>query len=310
MSANKILYVDDEAMALKYFQRLVEPVAPVITAGSVEEGRRILEEQGMDIAVLVTDQRMPGEQGNALLKYAKQHHPAVVRMLTTAYSDLGDAVEAINRGEIFRYITKPWELEALKADLRNALEMAGLRRERDALLRDKLMVQQNHLMAQRLAGLATMGTVLLGDEARSRSAVLGLARCGAAFGVAEPSVDWARWDQSDVQSAEASRMSALGLKVQTHLATLEPDVDVAQWVGHRLGAQGTKSAVDLLGAPVGNAPTDAEAVLWAGLLHSGGALGLEGGNMPAEQTLVVASAPEAADAWLHQALEWLAGHPH
>ncbi len=147
-------------MALKYFQRLIDPVAPVLTAGSVEEGRSLLDEHGKDIAVLVTDQRMPGEHGNALLKYAKDHHPAVVRMLTTAYSDLGEAVEAVNRGEIFRYIAKPWELEALKADLRTALEMASLRRERDALVRDKLMVLQGQLMSQRLAGLASVGAVV------------------------------------------------------------------------------------------------------------------------------------------------------
>jgi two-component system, probable response regulator PhcQ len=59
MSPGKILYVDDEPMALKYFERLVSPLAPVITALSVEQGKAVLTERGHEIAVLVTDQRMP-----------------------------------------------------------------------------------------------------------------------------------------------------------------------------------------------------------------------------------------------------------
>ena len=89
MRPDKILYVDDEPMALKYFERLVSPIAPVLTALSVEEGRAILQERGDEIAVLISDQRMPTAYGNELLRYARDHHPAMVRMLTTAYSEHG-----------------------------------------------------------------------------------------------------------------------------------------------------------------------------------------------------------------------------
>src|SRR3954470_5751909 len=147
MRPDKILYVDDEPMALKYFERLVSPMAPVLTALSVEEGRAVLRERGDEIAVLISDQRMPTAYGNELLRYARDHHPNMVRMLTTAYSELGEAIEAINSGEIYRYITKPWDLESLRADLKNALELASLRSERDTLLREKLMVQQSQLLA-------------------------------------------------------------------------------------------------------------------------------------------------------------------
>ena len=71
MTADKILYVDDEPMALKYFERLVSPLAPVITASSVEQGKAILRERGAEIAVLVSDQRMPGAHGNELLRFAR-----------------------------------------------------------------------------------------------------------------------------------------------------------------------------------------------------------------------------------------------
>ena len=155
MSPHKILFVDDESMALKYFERLVSPLAPVITAASVEQGKAVLRERGGEIAVLVSDQRMPGAHGNELLRYAREFHPSIVRMLTTAYSELGEAIEAINSGEIYRYITKPWEMGSLQADLRNALELAELRNERDHLVREKLLVQQQQLLGSRLASLAT-----------------------------------------------------------------------------------------------------------------------------------------------------------
>ena len=129
MRPDKILYVDDEPMALKYFERLINPMAPVLTALSVEEGKAVLQARGAEIAVLITDQRMPGALGNELLRYARDHHPQMVRMLTTAYSELGEAIEAINTGEIYRYVTKPWDLELLRADMRNALELAETRNE-------------------------------------------------------------------------------------------------------------------------------------------------------------------------------------
>ena len=73
MKPDKILFVDDEAMALKYFERLVGPLAPVITAASVEAGKAILRERGAEIAVLVSDQRMPGERGNGTPTLGRHH---------------------------------------------------------------------------------------------------------------------------------------------------------------------------------------------------------------------------------------------
>ncbi len=163
MKPDKILFVDDEAMALKYFERLVAPLAPVLTAGSVEEGKAILRERGAEVAVLVSDQRMPGERGNELLRHAREYHPHIVRLLTTAYSDIGEAVEAINSGEIFRYIQKPWALDSLRADLKQALELADLRNERNELLRDKLLAQQSQLLANRLGTLLMLGAALMSD---------------------------------------------------------------------------------------------------------------------------------------------------
>lgn len=200
---NKILYVDDEAMALKYFERLISPLAPVLTASSAEAGRALLDARSHEIAVLVSDQRMPGEHGNGLLRHAREHHPGVVRMLTTAYSDIGEAIEAINRGEIFRYVAKPWALELLRVDLRNALDMAAVRAERDELLGQKLMVEQARLLGQRIGQLRVLGAAL--GTAGHEAAVREFVSASLAAGVGSPMIDWRRWDHAELQRAEAER---------------------------------------------------------------------------------------------------------
>ncbi|MFN3493550.1 MAG: response regulator [Hydrogenophaga sp.] len=215
MKPDKILYVDDEAMALKYFERLVSPLAPVLTASSVEEGRAQLQAHGAEIAVLVCDQRMPGERGNELLRHAREHHPGIVRMLTTAYSELGDAIEAINTGEIYRYIHKPWELDSLRADLKNALELATLRFERNELMRDKLLAQQSQLRANRLAMLYALGSALRPGAATP--ALHRFAHTALAVGTTEPAVDWHRWEHADLLQAEAERAATVAAHLRSWL---------------------------------------------------------------------------------------------
>jgi two-component system, probable response regulator PhcQ len=212
MKPEKILYVDDEAMALKYFERLVSPLAPVLTALSVEEGKEILRTRGGEIAVLVSDQRMPGARGNELLRYARDNHPAMVRMLTTAYSELGEAIEAINAGEIYRYITKPWDLESLRADLNNALELSGLRAERDGLLREKMLVQQQQLLASRITELAIAcaGFVEAADGLTGNRPLYTYLHSVMETGCAPPPIDWHLMDHADLMQAEAQRAIAIG----------------------------------------------------------------------------------------------------
>ncbi len=208
----KILYVDDEAMALKYFERLVSPLAPVLTASSVEAGKQMLQQHADEIAVLVTDQRMPGAYGNELLRHAHDHHPSIVRMLTTAYSELGEAIEAINSGHIYRYITKPWDLESLRADLKNALELATLRSERDALLREKLMVQQQQLLATRVTQLAIAGAGFVRPDLAVR--LDGFLRAAAQAGCRPPHIDWHSTDHADLMQAETARSIAIGSELK------------------------------------------------------------------------------------------------
>lgn len=111
-----ILFVDDEEQALKYFRKLFEDDFKVLTALSAEDAGTTLEEQGEEIGVVVSDHRMPGASGVSLLEQVKRKYPEIVRILTTAYSGLENAVAAVNEGGAFRYVTKPWNLDELRGE--------------------------------------------------------------------------------------------------------------------------------------------------------------------------------------------------
>jgi two-component system probable response regulator PhcQ len=155
-----VLFVDDEEKARKYFRMAFARDFMVLVAANVQEALEILGEQGERIAILITDQRMPGQQGVDLLKRARADWPQIVRMLTTAYSDLDDAIAAVNRGEILRYITKPWDLDVLRAELKHGMEFFELRLERDKLLDEKLSVRFRSSQADRLRGLLAIAAGL------------------------------------------------------------------------------------------------------------------------------------------------------
>ncbi|PZO20258.1 MAG: hypothetical protein DCF26_03635 [Burkholderiales bacterium] len=317
MTPTKILYVDDEAMALKYFERLVSPLAPVLTAGSVEEGRAVLLAHGADVAVLVCDQRMPGERGNELLRHAREYYPGIVRMLTTAYSELGDAIEAINTGEIYRYINKPWELESLRADLKNALELAALRSERDGLMRERLLAQQSRLLANRLAALLMVGSAV--HAGGHEQALYRYAEAARAVGGAEPMVDWNRWDHADLLQAEAQRGAVIAAHLRDALQALGPPGEegsallaLARSVGGEVSGDGVLVAnatvfTALLVSPAGETPTAPQCAWLAWLLWQAGNARVT----PAQGGwLVRPAAPDALRAdWLADAMERLGKDP-
>lgn len=118
-----ILFVDDEEKSRKYFRRFFEREFYILTAAGVTEALDILEQHSTKIAVLVSDQRMPERRGIELLKAVCFMRPEIVRLLTTAFTDMDEAIEAVNSGEIFRYIIKPWDLEALHKSLHDAMNL-------------------------------------------------------------------------------------------------------------------------------------------------------------------------------------------
>ena len=102
-----ILYVDDEEISLKYFAKAFDPQFRILTATNAADGFRILQEHKDGIGLLMTDQRMPGEQGVQLLQRARDLCPRTLRILVTGYTDIDAAIAAVNSGSIYKYIPKP-----------------------------------------------------------------------------------------------------------------------------------------------------------------------------------------------------------
>jgi two-component system, probable response regulator PhcQ len=155
-----VLYVDDEERSLKYFARAFQDQFRILTANSAQDGLRVLEENKDDIAVLITDQRMPGEKGTWLLEKARQLRPRIVRILATAFSDMEAAVAAVNTGAIYKYVTKPWDPPQLDATLKRAMEFFIVQGERDQLLKEKLSTLHNMMIADRMMSLGLLAAGL------------------------------------------------------------------------------------------------------------------------------------------------------
>ena len=121
MARPKIMLVDDEKLILNALQRSLRREGYEIVLASC--GPEALEylKNDPDVAIIVSDYRMPKMTGLELLTEVLRLYPRVVRILLTGRADLDVAIEAINRRILYRFITKPWEESELKAHLRNAL---------------------------------------------------------------------------------------------------------------------------------------------------------------------------------------------
>ena len=105
-----ILFVDDEVRLLRSIERgLIEQPYHLLFAETGEQALRTLAER--EVHVLVTDMRMPEMTGLELLKVVKEKYPHIVRIVLSGYTQVSMLLAAINQGEIFRFITKPWRME-------------------------------------------------------------------------------------------------------------------------------------------------------------------------------------------------------
>jgi two-component system probable response regulator PhcQ len=155
-----VLYVDDEEMSLKYFTRAFQDQFRILTATNAQDGFKLLEEHKDDIGLLMTDQRMPGEKGVWLLEKARQLRPRIIRVLATAYADMDAAIAAVNTGAIYKYVTKPWDPPQLENTLKRGLEFFMVQRERDQLLKEKMSVLHNMMIADRIVSLGLLAAGL------------------------------------------------------------------------------------------------------------------------------------------------------
>ena len=139
-----ILVVDDEPNMLLSLRDLLRRDFEVNTAQSGAEGIAILEQK--PIHVVMTDQRMPQMTGVEFLTRVKDDHPGAIRMIFTGYADLSALIDAINEGNVFRYVAKPWDPDDLIAALQEAGRQYDLIVERKRLLAD-LRTYESQCMA-------------------------------------------------------------------------------------------------------------------------------------------------------------------
>lgn len=117
----KILFVDDESSVLDGYRRILRQEFSMSTALSGEQGLATIKATG-PYAVVISDMRMPGMNGAEFLAQVRQRAPESVRILLTGHADLDSAIDAVNRGNIFRFLTKPCEKQVLVEAIHGALE--------------------------------------------------------------------------------------------------------------------------------------------------------------------------------------------
>lgn len=197
-SGVRILCVDDEPNVLDGLRRVTRGVFQLTTAVGAAEGLAALEE-AQDFAVVLSDLRMPGMDGIAFLERAREAAPDASRMLLTGNADLNSAMEAVNRGAIFRFLLKPCASETLLSALAAAVEQ------------NRLVTSERVLLEQTLHGsikaltdvLALINPAGFGRAARAKA---------LAGGIAEALGNEGRW-----QVEVAAMLSQIGT------VTLAPD---------------------------------------------------------------------------------------
>lgn len=137
-----ILYVDDEANNLISFKATFRIKYNIFTAISGPEAIKILENNNINI--IITDQRMPEMTGVEFLESILEKHPEPIRLLLTGYADMNAVVDAINKGKIFHYLTKPWNEEELDMTIQRAFDVYKQRQE-EKEMNEKLTVSNEQL---------------------------------------------------------------------------------------------------------------------------------------------------------------------
>lgn len=132
---HRLLFVDDEESITKALYRIFRREGyEIYTASSGQEGLGVLKEAKKSFSLIISDQRMPGMTGAQFLEKAKKIFPDAMRILLTGYSDMAAIVDAVNKGEIHRYLTKPWNDDDLLIQIKQSLEQYELRVENKRLL--------------------------------------------------------------------------------------------------------------------------------------------------------------------------------
>jgi len=143
MKKHKLLFVDDEENILNSLKRLFQDDGyEIYTVTNGFDGIKLLNEH--EFSLILSDYRMPELNGVEFLKLAREKSPETVRIILTGFADMDTAVTAINEGEVYKFIEKPWESECIKVQIKRAVEYYELICERKKLL-EKIKQQNEEL---------------------------------------------------------------------------------------------------------------------------------------------------------------------
>ena len=126
-----VLYIDDEINNITSFKAAFRRAFTIFTAESADEARKIVETE--EIHVILSDQRMPKETGIEFFKSIIPTHPEPIRVLITGYTDINAVIDAINVGQVYKYLSKPWNEEEVKTCIINSHEVFELRKKNKEL---------------------------------------------------------------------------------------------------------------------------------------------------------------------------------
>lgn len=145
-----ILYIDDEIHNLNAFKASFRRLYTVFTASSAEEAEKVLEKE--EIHIIISDQRMPRMTGIEFFESILDRYPEPIRILLTGYADINAVIDAINKGQVYKYFSKPWNDEDLRHNIEKAFEVYALRKENKELTAKLLDVNEKleFLLRQKL----------------------------------------------------------------------------------------------------------------------------------------------------------------
>ncbi len=161
----KIMNVDDEPANLRVLERLFRPDYQVVTAPSGAEALALLEQH--DVALLISDQRMPAMTGIELMMKTVAIRPQMVKILLTGYTDVGALIEALNSGLVYRYLTKPWNNDDLKLTVSRALEHYEMMKAKH------LLGMENQRLRARLRQIGELASIELNHGSAVTEKVIG-----------------------------------------------------------------------------------------------------------------------------------------
>lgn len=308
-----VLFVDDEPKSRKYFHRLYGGSFRIIEASDGVEALAVFRARQAEIGVIVTDQRMPNDTGTGFLAKIAGSHPDVVKILSTAYSDLDAAIDAVNRGGIYRYITKPWDVSELELTLRRAMELFLMTHERRRIVAARVEDFAERVRDSRLAAFALAPVAAGLPVRRAAEAVAALVRLGAV----EPPPAAGFRELRDLHASQLGQVARLELELRKGFAGTTLDERVQGFIrslpagglldGAAVGG-GFRIALrsdlfpGLLAGLLGRGEPDGMAVLAAvmGIYDAGGSLVRDG-----EAILIHAAGVEAEAGPGMEAIRWI-----